>query len=626
MKEILSALPKQRRSGLFSATQAKEQEDLGMFMLREPKFVKLQEAESLVQPTALNNFYTVMEADQKLMCCVDFIRQKPDKKFLVFFPSCACVQYFHMILKHVLTKRPLLAVHGKNSLKQRSDQIAKFASSSNGVMLSTDVMSRGIDIADIDWVVQFEIPKASSWFVHRTGRTGRQGREGNALLLLANEQAAYVEFVSKHEKVILKEIKVKSTTVQKAEELRQKIQRIIGTDRGILEAGSKAFVTHIESYIKHDCNIVCSLKELNVPGLAHAYGILRLPKMRELSGRADLDKFKRSDVDTSTIKYANEKMESQRKGIMEKKHEKKVEFLKKKAAEKKLKDKRKMKKGKGTASAENGAATERADGKKNGKVAVKRKATSDIAEEVDDFEADARLMRKMKKGKLRKKMATSSPKTPVQSLQRAAANASRSPSTPSISGSTTSEDADLTKRVTRFAVEVWNLTQNWLDAVGTAASSAENVVNRRLQLMYAKDTEASGSQSGILTKDERLGIYDDIVREVRKVDTQLDRMQKIIGKFGTAQTRADAYKQMIDKQGNAGRKAKWIVETLNTNVPLAIEMYSKELESKRLLWWDVGRVDSSALFSAAILSFKHEPFVNSAVITALYSLVVLESI
>ena len=42
---------------------------------------------------------------------------------------------------------------------------------------------------------------SSSWFVHRTGRTGRQGREGNALLLLANEQAAYVEFVSKHEKV-----------------------------------------------------------------------------------------------------------------------------------------------------------------------------------------------------------------------------------------------------------------------------------------------------------------------------------------------------------------------------------------------------------------------------------------
>lgn len=74
--------------------------------------------------------------------------------------------------------------------------------------------------------------------------------------------------------VILKEIKVKSTTVQKAEELRQKIQRIVCTDRflffsykkcsnscrGILEAGSKAFVTHIESYVKHDCNIVCSLK------------------------------------------------------------------------------------------------------------------------------------------------------------------------------------------------------------------------------------------------------------------------------------------------------------------------------------------------------------------------------
>ena len=47
-------------------------------------------------------------------------------------------------------------------------------------------------------------------------------------------------------------------------------------------------------------------------------------------------------------------------------------------------------------------------------------------------------------------------------------------------------------------------------------------------------------------------------------------LQKIIGKFGTAQTRADAYKQMIDKQGNAGRRAKWIVETLNVSLKLLL--------------------------------------------------------
>uniref|UniRef100_A0A1I7WJF2 ATP-dependent RNA helicase n=1 Tax=Heterorhabditis bacteriophora TaxID=37862 RepID=A0A1I7WJF2_HETBA len=60
-------------------------------------------------------------------------------------------------------------------------------------MLSTDIMSRGIDIEDIDWVIH--------WFVHRAGRTARCGREGNALIVLTPQQIAYVGFVSKHEMV-----------------------------------------------------------------------------------------------------------------------------------------------------------------------------------------------------------------------------------------------------------------------------------------------------------------------------------------------------------------------------------------------------------------------------------------
>lgn len=58
---------------------------------------------------------------------------------------------------------------------------------------------------------------------------------------------------------------------------------------------------------------VCS--DLDVSGLAHAYGLLRLPKMRELSGRKDLDKFHRSDIDTSAIKYANPALERKRSEV-----------------------------------------------------------------------------------------------------------------------------------------------------------------------------------------------------------------------------------------------------------------------------------------------------------------------
>ncbi|KHJ80626.1 hypothetical protein OESDEN_19697 [Oesophagostomum dentatum] len=212
-KEILQCLPKQRRTGLFSATQAKEMDDLSMFGLRNKKVIKIKESSNLVSPSTLNNFYTVCEAAEKLICVVEFIRNKPDKKILMFFPSCGGVKYFNMILSRVLTKRPLYAVHGHSSTSERSKQIDDFRKSDNAVMLSTDVMSRGIDIQDIDWVVQFEIPKLSSWFVHRSGRTARCGREGNALLVITPQQTAYIEYLNKHEKVNLSVNETHTTSI-----------------------------------------------------------------------------------------------------------------------------------------------------------------------------------------------------------------------------------------------------------------------------------------------------------------------------------------------------------------------------------------------------------------------------
>ncbi|EYB80960.1 hypothetical protein Y032_0396g681 [Ancylostoma ceylanicum] len=394
-KEILQALPKQRRNGLFSATQAKEMDDLSMFGLRNKKVIKIKQSANLVSPSTLNNFYTVCEAAEKLMCVVEFVRNKPDKKILVFFPSCGGVKYFYMILSRVLTKRSLYAVHGHSSSSERSKQIEDFRKSENGVMLSTDVMSRGIDIQDIDWVVQFEIPKLSSWFVHRSGRTARCGRDGNALLVITPQQTAYVGYLTKHEQVELKELSVPTSNASKADQLREKIIKIVCTDREILEAGTRAFVSHIESYVKHDCNIVCGLKDLDVSGLAHAYGLLRLPKMRELSGRKDLDKFQRSDIDTSTIKYANPALERKRSEIMAEKHEKKVKAKKEKLVKKSL-----NKKGKGSKTSKDGAAT--AKDTKEKKV-LKRKIEQSAAEEKDDFENDIKLLKKMKKGRLSKK-------------------------------------------------------------------------------------------------------------------------------------------------------------------------------------------------------------------------------
>ncbi|CAD6188416.1 unnamed protein product [Caenorhabditis auriculariae] len=379
LKDILASLPKQRRTGLFSATQTKQYDEMASFGLRNAKKVKVTHSEETVVPSSLNNFYTSCETSEKTLRCLEFIRQRPDKKFLIFYPSCSAVQYFHQIFTRCLTKRPLFRVFGKGlNVSQRATQIQKFSESSNGVMLSTDVMARGIDISDIDWVIQFELPKLSSWFIHRAGRTARCGREGNALIIIGTEQLAYVNFVSQHEKVALKEISVPTSSARKAEELRQKMIKIQCSDRAILEAGTRAFVSHIEAYVKHDCNIVFFI-DLDVVGLANSYGLLRLPKMRELAQRKDLEKFDRSSIETSTIKYADPKLEAGRESAMEEKHERKVSVLAEKAKKEKLKLAKKNK-------------------HKEQTKAPKRKAD----DSGDDIHSDIRLMKKIKKGKLSK--------------------------------------------------------------------------------------------------------------------------------------------------------------------------------------------------------------------------------
>lgn len=94
-----------------------------------------------------------------------------------------------------------MSIHGK--LKQTRFAIFnKFRNlKGSGLLVCTDVMARGIDIADIDWVIQFDPPSNAAAFVHRCGRTARIGNKGAALVLLLPNEEAYVQFIDINQKV-----------------------------------------------------------------------------------------------------------------------------------------------------------------------------------------------------------------------------------------------------------------------------------------------------------------------------------------------------------------------------------------------------------------------------------------
>lgn len=102
MNNILQLLPKQRRTGLFSATQTTEVLKLVRAGLRNPVSVVVRDTVDRGRvPSNLENFYSIVPPNQKFQFVLNFIKEKKDKKILLFFSTCASVDYFSFVLQRL---------------------------------------------------------------------------------------------------------------------------------------------------------------------------------------------------------------------------------------------------------------------------------------------------------------------------------------------------------------------------------------------------------------------------------------------------------------------------------------------------------------------------------------------
>ncbi|CAH3024194.1 unnamed protein product [Porites evermanni] len=311
LNAILGFLPKQRRTGLFSATQTDEVEALVRAGLRNPVRVTVREKYSNSKseqrtPHTLRNFYTICESDRKFSRLVAFLKARKTCKSMVFFSTCACVNYFSKALERLLTNVNVLSIHGKMKSK-RHKVFDSFRTLSSGVLVCTDVMARGVDIPEVDWVVQFDPPSSANAFVHRCGRTARIGNQGNALLFLLPAEESYVDFMSINQKVPLDFLEIEDNSVDATPKLR----KMASKDRDVYEKGMKAFVSFIQFYRKHECSLIFRSADLDLGKLATGFGLLKLPVMPELKDKTV--EFEPVDVDVERICYKDKNREKQRK-------------------------------------------------------------------------------------------------------------------------------------------------------------------------------------------------------------------------------------------------------------------------------------------------------------------------
>ncbi|CAA0822464.1 DEAD-box ATP-dependent RNA helicase 18, partial [Striga hermonthica] len=166
---IISRLPKQRRTGLFSATQTEAVEELSKAGLRNPVRVEVRAESKRLKhvtsseliapsktPSQLRIEYLECEADKKPLQLIDLLTRNRAQKIIIYFMTCACVDYWGAVLPLLpaLKGFSLISLHGQMKQKVREKALALFTSLSSGVLLCTDVAARGLDIPGVDCVLQ----------------------------------------------------------------------------------------------------------------------------------------------------------------------------------------------------------------------------------------------------------------------------------------------------------------------------------------------------------------------------------------------------------------------------------------------------------------------------------------
>ncbi|KAM5312436.1 ATP-dependent RNA helicase DDX55 isoform 2-T2 [Glossophaga mutica] len=351
---ILELLPKQRRTGLFSATQTQEVESLVRAGLRNPVRISVKEkgaaaSSSQRTPCRLQNHYMVCKADEKFNQLVHFLRNHKQEKHLVFFSTCACVEYYGKALEALVRGVEVMCIHGKMKYKR------------NRIFMG--------------------FRKLQSAFVHRCGRTARIGHGGSALVFLLPMEESYVSFLAINQKCPLQEMAPQTDTA----DLLPKLRAMARADRAVFEKGVRAFVSHVQAYAKHECSLIFRLKDLDFAALARGFALLRMPRMPELRGRQFPD-FVPVDVDTDTIPFKDKIREKQRQKLLEQQREGRTEnggrrkFLKNKAWSKQKAKKEKR--------------------RRNGRRKREEEGSDIDEEDMEELLSDTRLLKKLKKGKI----------------------------------------------------------------------------------------------------------------------------------------------------------------------------------------------------------------------------------
>lgn len=192
IRRILPLLPKQRQSLMFSATMPASIEKLSSTILHNPVKVEVTPVASVID-TIAQDLYMVEKPDKRKLL---IMLLKDEKRPVLVFSR---TKYGADNIGRTLKKKGIDCgvIHGNKSQGARQKALTDFKTGKTRVIIATDIAARGIDIADLELVINYDVPDVAETYVHRIGRTGRAGNRGTAITFCTNDDKPMLRDIEK---------------------------------------------------------------------------------------------------------------------------------------------------------------------------------------------------------------------------------------------------------------------------------------------------------------------------------------------------------------------------------------------------------------------------------------------
>ncbi len=183
IKQVVKLIPTERHTLFFSATLPKEIRSLANSILTDPVHIAVTPENTTTEMVDQRLYY--VERDRKRALLTHLVKEDLDGSVLVFTRT---KRGADRVAKDLMTAGlRVAAIHGDKSQMARQRALQDFKSGKTRVLVATDIAARGIDIAELPFVVNYDVPESPETYVHRIGRTGRAGRNGVALTIATPE-------------------------------------------------------------------------------------------------------------------------------------------------------------------------------------------------------------------------------------------------------------------------------------------------------------------------------------------------------------------------------------------------------------------------------------------------------